>query len=103
MRTSDHLVKKALGILPKVNEEENAMQQDTNIIIIEEYIKQYSPADVFGPGVIIRTTADIINELADMADLIEDEVNVVLIRHGYHPGRNKTGSFGWMMIPESNT
>lgn len=45
----------------------------------------------------IRTTADIINDLADMADLDPDEVNAVLIRLGYRPGRNNSGSFGWMM------
>lgn len=45
----------------------------------------------------IRTTADIINDLADMADLDHDEVNAVLIREGYRPGRNNSGSFGWLM------
>lgn len=97
MSMSSHKIKKALGILPEVNKDEDSPKQDTNTIIVEEYIKHYAPADTFGPGVVIITTADIINELADMADLEPDEVNVVLIREGYRPGRNNSGSFGWMM------
>ncbi len=97
MSMSSHKIKKALGILPEVGKDEDYPKQNTNTIIVEEYIKRYAPADTFGPGVVIITTADIINELADMADLDPDEVNTVLIREGYRPGRNNSGSFGWMM------
>lgn len=88
---SSHQIKKALGILPGgVSEDEESPKQDTNTIIVEEYIQRYAPADAFGPGVIIQTTAD-------MTDLDHDEVNAVLIREGYRPGRNNSGSFGWLM------
>lgn len=97
MNMSGHKIKKALGILPEVSKNEDSPKQGTNTIIVEEYIKRYAPVDTFGPGVVIITTADIINELADMADLDPDEVNAVLIREGYRPGRNNSGSFGWMM------
>ncbi len=97
MSMSSHKIKKALGILPEVRKDEDSPGQNTNTIIVEEYIKRYAPADTFGPGVVIITTADIINELADMADLDPDAVNHVLIREGYRPGRNNSGSFGWMM------
>lgn len=97
MSMSSHKIKKALGILPDVGKDEDSPKQNTNTIILDEYIKRYAPADTFGPGVVIITTADIINELADMADLDPDEVNTVLIREGYRPGRNNSGSFGWMM------
>ena len=97
MSMSSHKIKKALGILPEVGKDEDSPKQNTNTIILEEYIKRYAPADTFGPGVVIITTADIINELADMADLDPDEVNTVLIREGYRPGRNNSGSFGWLM------
>lgn len=90
-------IKKALDILPKVRKNEDSPEQDTNTIIVEEYIQQYAPADAYGSGVIIQTTDDIINDLADMADLDHDEVNAVLIREGYRPGRNNSGSFGWLM------
>ena len=96
MSMSQHKIKKALGILPEVKKDEDSPAQDTNTIIVEEYIQQYAPADAFGPGVIIQTT-DIINELADMADLDPGEVNAVMIRQGYRPGRNNSGSFGWLM------
>lgn len=97
MSMSQHKIKKALGILPKVSKGEGSPAQDTNTIIVEEYIQQYAPADAYESGVIIQTTADIINDLADMADLDHDEVNAVLIREGYRPGRNNSGSFGWLM------
>lgn len=97
MSMTGHKIKKSLGILPEVSMDEDSPKMDTNTIIVQEYIKRYAPADTYGPGVIIQTTADIINELADMADLDPDEVNAVLIREGYRPGRNNSGSFGWMM------
>lgn len=99
MSISQHKIKKALGILPEVQKDEDSPSQDTNTIIVEEYIQQYAPADAYGAGVVIQTTAVIINSLADMADLTQDEVNAVLIRQEYHPGRNGSGSFGWMMRP----
>lgn len=80
-----------------VGDKDQYSATSTNTIIVEEYIRGYAPADSYGPGVIIHTTGDIINELADMADLDPDEVNAVLIREGYHPGRNNSGSFGWLM------
>lgn len=97
MNMSQHKIRKALGLLPEVQKDEDSPAQDTNTIIVEEYIQQYAPADASGLGVIIRTTADIIKDLADMADLDHDEVNAVLIREGYRPGRNNSGSFGWLM------
>lgn len=97
MSMSQHKIKKALGILPEVSMDEDSPKMDSNTIIVQEYIKRYAPADTYGHGVIIQTTADIINDLADMADLDHDEVNAVLIREGYRPGRNNSGSFGWMM------
>lgn len=75
MNMSQHKIRKALGLLPEVQKDEDSPSQDTNTIIVEEYIQQYAPADAYGSGVIIQTTADIINDLADMADLDPDEVN----------------------------
>lgn len=80
-----------------VGDKDEYSATSTNTIIVEEYIKCYAPVESYTAGVAIRTTGDIINELADMADLDPDEVNAVLIREGYHPGRNNSGSFGWMM------
>lgn len=97
MKMSDHKIKKALGLLPEVSKAEDTPPQDTNTIIVEEYIQRYAPVESYAAGVAIMTTADIINELADMADLYPDEVNAVMIRQGYRPGRNNSGSFGWMM------
>ena len=72
-------------------------QMNTNVIILEAYLKRDKPIASAVGGVIITSTADIMSELGDMADLKPDEVNAVMIRLGYRPGRNKSGSFGWMM------
>lgn len=80
-----------------VGDSDDNSAPSTNAIIIEEYIKRYDPVESYAAGVAIMTTADIINDLADMADLDPDEVNAVMIREGFRPGRNNSGSFGWMM------
>lgn len=72
-------------------------QVNTNVIILEEYLRRFKPIQSATGGVIITSTADIMSELGDMAYLKPDEVNAVMIRLGYRPGRNKSGSFGWMM------
>ncbi len=56
MNMSQHKVRKALGLLPEVQKDEDSPSQDTNTIIVEEYIQQYAPADAYGSGVIIQTT-----------------------------------------------
>lgn len=97
---TDHQIKKALGILPEVSMDEDSPKMDTNTIIVHEYIQRYAPADAYGPGVIIQTTADIINDLADMADLDHDEVNAVLIRGGVSPG---TQQFRFLRMDDACT
>lgn len=97
MDMSDKAIKKALGITPTDSDEESP-KMDCNTIILEEYLARYSPADAcHREGVFIRSTADIIAELSDMADLTADEVNTFLISRGFRPGRNNAESFGWLM------
>lgn len=79
--------------------------KDIDTIILEEYLKRYTPVDKYTPGVIILSTSDIISDLSDMTDLSPVQVNRVLSSLGYTPGRNHSGSFGWMVRPapvESN-
>lgn len=76
--------------------DENQQMMSANTIIIEEYLESYTPTTEQG-GVIIQTTADIISALSDMADVEADEVNTILMRLGFRPGRNASGSFGWLM------
>lgn len=96
MSTIDDMMRRATGNMTPDSDNES-QEMNCNIIILEEYLALHSPVESFGGGVIIRTTADIISELSDMAELTVDEVNAVLIRRGFLPGRNKSGSFGWMM------
>lgn len=102
MKMSEHAIKRALGIKStpphtEGNEANEIAAPSVNAIIIEEYLTRYTPVEKVGTGVMTRTTSDIIAELADMADLDPDEVNAILIRHKYRPGRNNSGSFGWLM------
>lgn len=70
---------------------------DANAVILGRYLQGCVPADEFGPDVEIKTTDDIIADLADMADLTQTDVNRVLATLGYTPGRNTSGAFGWML------
>lgn len=100
MKMFEDAMKRASGRMSSASEENEENETGIlsgNAIILEEYLTRYSPAETYGPGVMIQTTADIISELSDMADLDHDEVNAFLIRNGYRPGRNNSGSFGWMM------
>lgn len=92
------LFRKAMGSnAVEENSDKEDPQVNPNLVILEEYLKRYKPISSALGGVIITSTADIMSELGDMADLKPDEVNAVMIRLGYRPGRNKSGSFGWMM------
>lgn len=100
MKMGEAAIKRALGLVrtvPEGNETNENTGPSVNEIILEEYLTRYTPVEKYGPGVMIQTTADIISELSDMADLDPDEVNAILIRHEYRPGRNNSGSFGWLM------
>lgn len=72
---------------------------DANAIILGNFLEGYVPAEIYGPGVVVMTTDDIISALGDMADLAQADVNQVLATTGFMPGRNDAGSFGWLMRP----
>lgn len=74
-----------------------AAPMDANFILITNYLRGYMPTAEYGPGVTVVTTDEIIAALADMAELEQSDVNNILVACGYSPGRNDTGSFGWLM------
>ena len=76
---------------------DKATPMDANFILITNYLRGYVPTAEYGPGVTVVTTDDIIAALADMAELEQNDVNNILVACGYSPGRNDTGSFGWLM------
>lgn len=78
---------------------EKAKEQpiDANGIILGKFLEGYIPVDEYGPGVVIMTTDDIISALDNMADIGQADVNLALATIGFKPGRNSSGSFGWMM------
>lgn len=87
------------AIRKAITEDNEGKEQpiDANAIILGRYLEGCYPVETFGPGVAIMTTDDIISDLSDMADLGQADVNRVLAEHGYKPGRNSVGSFGWMI------
>lgn len=76
---------------------DKAAPMDANFILITNYLRGYVPTAEYGPGVTVVTTDGIIAALADMAELEQNDVNNILVACGYSPGRNDTGSFGWLM------
>lgn len=71
-----------------------------NMQILGEYLAGFSAPPTFEKGVLVRPTADIIADLQEMAELTHDEVNAAMLLYGFRPGRNSSGSFGWLMRPE---
>lgn len=71
-----------------------------NMQILGEYLTGFSAPPIFEKGVLVRPTADIIADLQEMAELTHEEVNAAMLFYGFRPGRNSSGSFGWLMRPE---
>ena len=87
------------AIRKAITEDNEAKEQpiDANAVILARFLEGCYPVESFGPGVTVMTTDDIISSLSDMADIGQDDVNRVLAKLGYKPGRNSVGSFGWMI------
>ena len=77
--------------------EETETPSDVVPMILGSYLDGFIPVDSYTAGVAIKSTDDIISDLASMADLTQEQVNWTMASLGYRPGRNSAGSFGWMM------
>lgn len=69
-------------------------------LIVAQYLANYEPAE--NPddmGVVIRTTEEIITDLADMADLNANVVANVMLDKGYTVVFLRDGRHGWAMKP----
>ena len=63
-------------------------------LTMSEYLNDYMPVDRYTHGVVIKTTDELI---AELDDITKTDVNRVMVALGYKPGRNDSGSFGWML------
>lgn len=66
-------------------------------VILSHCLLGFEPVGSYQQGVEIFTTSDIIANLADMMDLEPNDVANFMVRAGYIPGHNGSGSFGWML------
>lgn len=68
--------------------------------IVTQYLANYKPAeDPYGMDTVIRSTEEIITDLADMADLNANTVVKVMLKMGYVVVFLRDGRHGWAMKP----
>lgn len=65
--------------------------------ILKDYLRGFEPAEEPGKGVVMRTSADIMNDLADMDDLSVSEVADAMTLLGFRSHFSESGSHGWML------
>lgn len=69
-------------------------------LIVAQYLVNYEPAEFPDDmGTVIRSTEEIITDLADMADLNANTVASVMLDMGYTVVFLRDGRHGWAMKP----
>lgn len=76
---------------------QNNKTVDIVAVTVSNFLEGYTPAQAYGPDVIVMTTDDIISSLSDMMDLTQYEVVSVMAELGFTPGRSSSGLFGWLL------
>ncbi len=67
-------------------------------LIVAQYLSNYEPAENPNDmGTVIRSTEEIITDLADMADLNANTVASVMLDKGYSVVFLRDGRHGWAM------
>lgn len=65
--------------------------------VLTDYLTCFTPAQTPGPGVEIKSTDEIINDLASMADLEPNPVADTIASMGFRSYHSGTGQHGWLM------
>lgn len=69
-------------------------------LIVAQYLVNYEPAENPNDmGTVIRSTEEIITDLADMADLNANAVAGTMLEMGYMAVFLRDGRHGWAMMP----
>lgn len=65
--------------------------------VLMDYLLCFRPAEAPGPGVEIKSTDEIINDLATMAEMEPNPVAETLSTMGFHSYHDRNGQHGWLM------
>ena len=69
------------------------------VAILAQYMGQFAMTDdIRTPGVELKTTDDIINDLSAMCDLESNDVATLLINTGFKTYHDADGRHGWMLV-----
>ncbi len=72
--------------------------------ILEGYLRGWAPEKTYGPGVILKTTQEIVNDLEDMVDVEPRAVASVMSQVGFRAHYEIDGGpHGWMMRKSPGT
>ena len=68
--------------------------------LVEQYLQEWVPAAALtDEGAVVRTTDDILRDLADMADLEPNDVATTMLSLGFRSAYYPDGRHGWLMKP----
>lgn len=67
--------------------------------VLADYLSGFSPVDRLAEGVHLKTTDEIISDLASLVDLEVNEVADTLAAAGSRSHHDGDGRHGWMMKP----
>lgn len=76
---------------------DNAAAEAGWMRVLTDYLLCFTPADAPGPGVYIKSTDEIINDLATMADMEPNPVADVIASMGFHSWHTAGGVHGWLL------
>lgn len=65
--------------------------------VLTDYLMCFSPVDAPTPGVEIKSTDEIINDLASMADMESNPVADTIASMGFRSYHSPQGIHGWLM------
>lgn len=78
---------------------EEQQQTPAAVVILAQYMGQFAMTDdIRTPGVELKTTDDIINDLSAMCDLEPNDVATLLINTGFKTYHDADGRHGWMLV-----
>lgn len=81
----------------KKKTEQDAAAEAGWLRVLMDYLLCFTPAEAPGQGVEIKSTDEIINDLASMADMEPNPVADALASMGFHSYHGRNGQHGWLM------
>ncbi|MDE6267328.1 MAG: hypothetical protein K2M07_08280 [Muribaculaceae bacterium] len=95
----EHNIKQQITLDMKENEESKQPEVPAAVTILAQYMAQFMMTDsIRTPGVELKTTDDIINDLSSMCELEPNDVAALLVRTGFKTYHDADGRHGWMLV-----